>query len=76
MKFKVGDIVKVREGLKVDMYYNNYEFTDEMSKFCGKLVTIVSVYDDYYDIEEDNDEFGWTDAMLEPLDKEYGVEDK
>ena len=34
-KFKVGDIVKIKEDLKEDTYYNNVYFSKKMSKFKG-----------------------------------------
>lgn len=84
MKFKVGDIVKVRSwdameeefGLD-DGNINNtdYCFTEGMTKYCGNYVIIDSCSDDCYTIKEDNHNWSWTDDMFEEKeDKLFGVD--
>lgn len=63
MKYKVGDKVKVRSGLKISVMYGGLYPIDEMLK--KKIVTITSVHDDYYKVVEDD--YKWTDGMLEGL---------
>lgn len=76
--FKVGQIVriKVREGRSGDYAYY---FTDEMTKFSGRLCTIAHVYPNFdsgehkypddgarYELGEDGPRhFGWASSMLE-----------
>jgi len=74
MKYKVGDKVRVRSDLKERMGYGCQRFTDAMKKQMGKIVTISNVVDDrYYYIKEDN--YNWTDEMLEPVEEELTAEE-
>lgn len=74
MKYKVGDKVRVRRDLKERMGYGCQRFTDAMKKQMGKIVTISNVVDDrYYYIKEDN--YNWTDEMLEPVEEELTAEE-
>ena len=66
MKFKVGDKVRVRKDLVLNHTYGNYFFVSIMEKFKGKIVTIISVCNNRYEIEEDNKRCYWTDEMFEP----------
>lgn len=73
MKHKVGDKVRVKslDWYNTNKNHNGYitgldeTFVDEMSKFCGKLVTINSVTKYFYHINEDEYKYNWTDAMFE-----------
>lgn len=65
MRYKAGDKVRVRKDLVVGKNYGGYDFVSSMEKFEGKIVTIESVDDDHYHIEEDK--FDWVDEMLEPV---------
>ena len=71
MKYKIGDKVRVKS---LDWYNENKNqtgqvqclgeiFLEEMSKFCGKLVTIHSIAKHGYHINEDD--YIWTDDMFE-----------
>lgn len=74
MRYKVGDKVRVRSDLKERMGYGCQRFTDAMKKQMGKIVTISNVVDDrYYYIKEDN--YNWTDEMLEPVEEELTAEE-
>ena len=81
MKYKVGDKVKIRQwddmasefdvDASGDIELPGIFFTNEMKKFCGKIVTIqeqcVDIDDDeYYEILEDTEhEFSFSDNMFE-----------
>lgn len=67
MKYKVGDKVKVRSDLRVGKSYGEHAFVHDMFKFRGKVVTIESVWEQGYRIEEDA--YWWTDEMLEPVEE-------
>lgn len=67
MKYKVGDRVRVRSDLKVGKGYGAHTFAYDMFKFEGKIVTIESVWEQGYRIEEDT--YWWTDEMFEPVEE-------
>lgn len=67
MKYKVGDKVKVRSDLRVGKSYGEHTFVHDMFKFMGKIVTIESVWEQGYRIEEDA--YWWTDEMLESVEE-------
>lgn len=73
MRFKVGDKVRVRHGLKHGDSYGDIYCNEIMSKMGGEVLTIENVRHDYYDIEENG--WYWSDEMLEPVD-ENTKEDK
>ena len=72
MKYKVGDVVRVRKDLSADGTCYRMEHSKEgtfanldMEGKHGKLVTIKRLEDGMYRIEEDD--FWWTDGMFEGL---------
>lgn len=66
MKYKVGDKVRVRSDLKNNKMYGTQMFVKDMEQYKGKGVTIK--YDNnYYEIEEDEGYWHWTDEMFEGL---------
>lgn len=66
MKYKVGDKVRVRRGLKASLHYGGVLVNSGMAK--KEIVTIASVCALYYKIKEDS--FCWTDEMFEGLVEE------
>ena len=65
MKFKKGDKVKLRKGLKANCSYDGMALTDEMKKSIGsKTATIERVGSGTYKLDCFLYEW-WTDAMLE-----------
>lgn len=73
--YMIGDTAYVRTNLKIGEIYYMHDgsgacdtFEPEMSKLCGKLVTITG-YDvsGKYTIKEDMDCYNWTDDMLEDV---------
>ena len=69
MKYKVGDKAKVRQDLIANKKYGSWVFGERMEEYKEKIVTIASVRSNYYDIEEDNGTWAWTDEMLEPVEE-------
>ena len=74
MKYKVGDKVKIKS---LDWYnanrdYNGnvecgfYYFIEEMTKYCGKILTIGEVYRNEYELQE-GENFIWTDEMFDSI---------
>ena len=78
-KYKIGDRVRFKSldwyNENKDEYGNidiNHDFTfyADRRKYCGKVVTISEVFDIGYSVKEDNDEYYWTDEMIEGLVEE------
>lgn len=66
-KFKVGDKVRVREGLVADEYYDDVRCDSAMARMGGAVLTIDCVRSGYYEVKECA--FCWSDEMLEPVEK-------
>lgn len=77
MKYKIGDTVKIKS---LEWYNNNRDgyssliqneirFTYPMSKYCGKIATIMSMGsdNDLYIIDIDKGKWCWYDWMLEDI---------
>ena len=67
-KYKVGDMVRVRPDLKMNVYYGNYFATDDMAALRGAIVKIIEVIKDIYGNNAyhiDNSDWVWTDSMFE-----------
>lgn len=69
MKYKVGDKVRIREDLVMGVYYGCAIVVDDMKDMGGSVVTIERVCGNGYYIEEDPDEYCWTDEMFEPVEE-------
>lgn len=63
MKYKAGDKVRVKKGLKVGNCYDNVLYVNEMVEYEGKTLTIKYVADDHYKVEENI--YCWNDVMFE-----------
>lgn len=74
MKYKIGDIVKIKENLKVDEYYGDETFVYDMRGYRGRQAKITHIYTHGYDLDIDDGKWFWTDDMLEPVSyKKYEV---
>ena len=82
MKYKNGDIVKIKSYQWYntnkkepfgDIWNTNRIFTQEMSKYCGKEMTIEEVDEEgqFYYLYEDIEAYKWTDDMFEDEDLEF-----
>lgn len=75
MKYKVGDKVRIREDLVMGGDYGGSVAVDDMIDLCGSVVTIERVGAAFgYYIEEDPDDYCWTDEMFEPVEEMSAVE--
>ena len=63
MRYKVGDVVTVRNDLVIDKFYGEELFVIEMNCMKGKKVTIKNIEKHGYRICECG--FNWTDEMFE-----------
>ena len=80
MRYKVGDKVRIRTDLRVNIKYGNCDYIYEMEKYKGKTAYITEIYrskfNDVFSLDIDNEEWGWTDGMLEPATIENTYEDR
>lgn len=72
MKYKVGDRVKVREGLIPYQEYGTYCFVRGMIPYIGRKLTITEVCNNSrcYTAKGKSNIWCWTDEMLEPIGNE------
>lgn len=75
MKYKIGDKVRVKEDLVVDQWYGDDIFCSGMDSFKGQTVTIKKIRENKYVIEEDHENWHWTEEMFLPIIK-YKIGDK
>lgn len=67
MKYKVGDKVRVRSDLQISRRYGAYRLASGMYHYKGSVVTILKAHPTCYCIEEDEENWTWTDEMFEGL---------
>ena len=73
MKYEIGDIVKVRDGLQVGEKYGNCEVLEGMLEYRGKMYVIVDIdFDGDYSLKsianpKDTNYYSWHKDMLEPV---------
>lgn len=69
MKYKIGDIVKVREDLQVGEKYGELNVMDYMLPFRGTIDIIENIDEDgdYY-LANNNNPYMWNKEMLEPIE--------
>lgn len=72
MKFKVGQKVRVKMGLKNNNHYGGVFFNKEMESVVGNVFTIGSIpLKNVYRLSDFvHPHFFWTDEMLEPVEEE------
>lgn len=78
--YRVGDKAKVRKNLDVDRDYcmlsgpqkgnPSYGLVHEMACMGGEILTIANVDKDGWGYDVKENEWGWTDEMLEPVASE------
>ena len=81
LKYKVGDKVRIKgfgwynenkdEDGNIDIN-DDFTFYADRSKYCGKVFTISEVFDICYSVKEDNNEYYWTDEMIDCLVERNG----
>ena len=73
MKYEIGDIVKVKDGLQVGEKYGNCEVLEGMLEYRGKMYVIVDIdFDGDYSLKsianpKDTNYYSWHKDMLEPV---------
>ena len=70
MKYKVGEIVRIKSDLEYGAPYANEDgsteaVVSEMLHFGGEIAKISEIRNGYYILEDDKGEWYWTDEMLE-----------
>lgn len=67
--YKIGDRVKIRKDLEDFKKYGSDSVVPPMSEYCGQEATITNLISHGYEIDIDNNKWGWTDEMFEGLVK-------
>lgn len=71
--YKPGDVIVVRDDISLDERYHmvsgprnglDVGVTTSMKRYAGMTVTIASICDGVYRLEEDGDAWNWTDEMF------------
>lgn len=77
MKYKIGDVVKVRDDLKKGEKYGYCDVNESMLKFRGTTDTIENIDEDgdFYLSSKDNP-FAWHKEMLEPVTIEDNLKEE
>lgn len=75
MKYKVGDKVRVRNGLVEFKEYGSHTFVPYMNNFKGEQI-IKEVRSNGYTIEADTQNFKWTDEMFENIESEEQMDNQ
>ena len=68
-ELRVGSKVRVRNDLVEDEYYDDTLFIEDMIDLMGRVVTIVKVSHNGFEIREDDGECYWSLSMFEPIIK-------
>lgn len=66
-KFKVGDVVRIKDTFDYELVDYNVGFVDEFYDYCGQVTTITKCHDadDSYYIELDGGEYCWHESQFE-----------
>lgn len=68
MKYKIGDVVKIRDDLQKGEKYGEYEVMEGMLEYKGTIGTIEYIdWDGDYYLAEVNNPYAWHKDMLEPV---------
>lgn len=71
MKYQIGEKVRVKTWDEL-LEVGEMDFVEEMSEYCGRIVTISDIDCGDYSIEEDDGVFTWEDDMFKPLKFKVG----
>ena len=66
MKYKVGDRVRIVSKLQLDNKFkphNEQRSTSDMNEWCGEILTIRELCDNYYIVSENS--WYWSDWMID-----------
>lgn len=70
MKYKVGDMVRIRKDLVVGDLYGSCLFVEGMQNLCGEIARITEVHEHIRDYCIASSHLYWTDEMFEDVDTE------
>lgn len=70
VSYKVGDKVRVKDGLAIDGKYGKCYFVGAMKKYSGQIATITDINNSYYMLDIDNGSWNWTEEMFSPVNEE------
>lgn len=69
MKYEVGQKVRVRKDLEIGNVYGKIPLSENMTRLCGKVVTIKGLNGEWrtYKFKEDEYGYNYAEEMLEPI---------
>nr|DAH73384.1 MAG TPA: hypothetical protein [Caudoviricetes sp.] len=70
MKYKVGDKVRIRKDLQEGDFYKGFYVNEKMKSHKGEIRIIRRVIEEAYKLEEDENDWNWTEEMLEPINED------
>lgn len=65
MLYRVGDVVKIRDNLEIDKYYNDCFFNKFMTKYLGTIQVIdeIDKFNKFFKLRDID--FSWSEEMFE-----------
>ena len=79
MKYKVGDVVYVKNREEIDDSKTMFCFASAMEKFCGQKHVIHAIntnkYGGYYTLEDDETGFLWHESWLRDPDPDIQLDE-
>lgn len=65
MRYKVGDVVKIRDDLEIDKYYNDCFLNEFMTKYLGTIQVIdeIDKFNKFFKLRDID--FFWSEEMFE-----------
>lgn len=68
MKYKIGDVVRIKNNLQVGEKYGKCRVIEPMLKFKGTVDTIEKIdKDGDFELADDNNPYSWNKDMVEPI---------
>lgn len=66
MRYKIGDVVKIKDNLELNATYGSLIIYKDMLNFCGNIVTIKAITRDCsYAVNENG--YLWSEEMIEDI---------